>query len=226
MNRLITALLLLSAVAMLAQSPPVANRARFTFEQRWPAVDPQWFELVLQSDGTAKYRSLPHQDAGSASGDRAPEPFELSFTPSPRLLQRTFALAPGLLRFRGTLDKNKVAFTGTKTLRYDDGAGVSSVISYNYSTSPELTGLTSLMQGISESIELSETLKVQLRFDKLALDATLRAAEETAEVRAFQEPQLLEPILQQIANDPAVMNIARQRARHLLQSAASIAEKR
>jgi hypothetical protein len=221
MNRLTLFFLLLTACALLAQSPVVPSSASVTFEQRWPGADPQWFELTLHPDGSSKYRSLPHQDTKSDPGDPAPDPYELSFMLSPRSVRSVFAAAPGLLRFQGTLDKTKVAFTGTKTLRYDDGSAVSSVISYNYSSSPELNGLTSLMLNISGSIQLSQTLQLQLRFDKLALDSTLRGAEEIASVRPFQEPQLLEPILQRIASDPAVMNIARQRARHILRAASN-----
>jgi len=218
MNRFTLPLLLLTACTLLAQSPPLPSTARVTFEQRWPSADPQWFELVLHPDGSAEYRSLPHQDTKSEPSDPAPDPYELSFKLSPHSVRSVFALAPGLLRFQGTLDKLKVASTGTKTLRYEDGSSAPSVISYNYSSSPELTGLTSLMQSISESIQLSQILQLQLRFDKLALDSTLRRVEQIASVRPFQEPQFLEPILQRIANDPTVMNIARQRAHDILQA--------
>lgn len=220
MKRLTLAYLLLAACALLAQSPPPGT-ARVIFEQRWPSADPQWFELVIHPDGSAKYRSLPHRDTKPEQGDPAPDPYELSFTLSPRSVRSVFGLAPGLLRFQGSLDKTKVAFTGTKTLRYEDGDAVSSAISYNYSSSPELAGLTNLMQSISESIQFSQTLQLQLRFDKLGVDSTLRGAEETASVRPFQEPQLLESVLQRIVNDPAIMNIARERARRILQAASN-----
>jgi hypothetical protein len=205
---------LLAACALLAQ-PQSASRV--AFEQRWPAANTQWFELVVHADGSARYRSLPHQDSKSTSDDPAPEPFEFSFTLSPHSRQLVFAAGPRLPSFQSSLDKIKVAYTGSKTLRYEDGAGGSSAISYNYSSAPELSALTALMQGISESIELSQTLLFQLRFDKLALDSTLKNTENLSPGR-LPEPQVLEPVLQRIADDPAVLNIARQRARHILQS--------
>ena len=214
------ALLLLTACTSLAQ-PTSAPRVRVSFEQRWPDSDPQWFELVVQPDGKARYRSLPHRASSSAPDNPAPEAYELSFTLSSGSRRRIFELAelaPGLLRFQGTLDKIKVAFTGTKTLRYEDGTGVTSLIAYNYSSSPELNGLTGLMQGISESIELSRTLQLQFRFDKLGLDSTLRSTEAKVALQPLPEAQILEPILQRIANDLATMNIARQRARRILQA--------
>jgi hypothetical protein len=223
MRTLCLACFLLASCALLAQPQAAPGNSHLIFEQRWPDSEPRWFELLFQPDGSARYRSLPHQkspqqESKSPEVDPAPEPYEFNFTLSPHSRQFVFAVAAKLPRFQGSLDKIKVAFTGTKTLRYEDPTGNSSVLSYNYSSSPELTTFTELMQGISQSIELSQTLQFQLRFDKLALDSTLRSAEERVSVRPLPEPQILEPVLQRIANDPAVMNIARQRARHILQT--------
>lgn len=208
----------LASRAIAAQSPPIADTARVSFEQRWPAANPQWFELVIQPNGIAKYRSLPHPEPNSNSTAAAPEPYEFGFTLSPQSRQLIFSVAPRIRRLQGSLDKSKVAFTGTKTLRFEDGTGNFSVISYNYSASPDLAELTALMKGISQSIELSQTLKDQMRFDKLALDATLRQIEELLSRHLLCESQLFQPMLQRISTDPAVMNIARQRARRILQA--------
>jgi hypothetical protein len=214
MRKLTLALLLFAASVLLAQ-PPAS--ARVTFEQRWPTRDPQWFELLVQPDGTTKYRSLPLPDP-KAPADDPPEPYELTFTLSPQSRDFIFALAPRLNEFQPTLDKSKVAFTGTKTFRYEVPASAPSSISYNFSSSPELTRLTALLQGVSETVELSRSLQFQLRFDKLALDSSLRRAEELVSSRQLSERQILSPILTRIANDPAIMNIARQRARRILQA--------
>jgi hypothetical protein len=222
MNRYLSLLLLLFATwvspapSLMAQTATAPTTAHISFEFSWPSADPQWYELVVQPDGSALYRSLPHQD--SNSDDPAPAPYKLSFTLSPRSRQTIFALVP-IQRFQGTLDKIKVAFTGTKIVRYEDGTGLTSTLSYNYSLSPELTRFTELMQGISDTIESAQTLRFQLRFDKLALDATLRSIENLVSIQRFAELQLMEPELNRIANDPSVMNIARQRARRLLQAA-------
>ncbi len=214
MRKLTLALVLFAASALFAQ-PPAS--ARVAFEFRWPSRDPQWFELVVQPDGTAKYRSLPLADP-KAHAEEPPEPYELTFTLSPQSRDFIFAVAPRLGEFQPTLDKSKVARTGTKTVRYEAPPAAPASISYNFSSSPELTRFTSLMQGISESIELSQRLQFQLRFDKLALESSLRNAEELLSFGQLSELQILTPILTRIANDPAIMNIARQRARRILQA--------
>lgn len=223
MRTICLACFLLTSCVLFAETQSAPDNSRISYQQRWPDADPQYFELLIQPDGSAHYRSIPHQDSKSLAADPAPEPYEFSFTLSPQSRQFAFAVASMLPRFQGTLDKIKVAFTGAKTLRYEDPAGNATVLSYNYSSSPELTRFTQLMQGISRNIELTQTLQFQLRFDKLALDSTLRGTEELISVKPLPEPQILEPVLQRIANDPAVLNIARQRARHILQT--SVASK-
>jgi hypothetical protein len=220
MNRFSLAFFLLTASLVWGQSQPqsASASAHVTYEQRWPAADPQWFALDFQSDGSAQYHSLAQQDSNSLSTDSTPDTDEFSFTLTPRSRQLVFTVASSLPRFQSSLDKTKVAFTGKKTLCYEDGAGHSSSISYNYSSSADIVALTELMQGISEAIQFSETLKSQLRFDKLALDSTLNRIDDLISLRPLPEPQILEPILTRIADDPAVMNIARQRARHILQA--------
>jgi hypothetical protein len=217
--------LLIVAVSLPAQSTadhPAPAGPRLTFDQRWPAADPQWFQLVIQSDGSARYRSLPHQEQSQSSD---PDPFEYSFTLSPRARQLVFSVGRQLPRFQGSLDKLKVAFTGAKTIHYEDGSGASSQITYNYSSASELSAFTDLMQGISSSVELMQVLQNQMRFDKLALDATLRQAEELASMHRLSEPQVLHPILERIATDREVLHIARQRAARILESTSAAAQK-
>jgi hypothetical protein len=217
-NFVFLACLLCCARVLPAQPETASLTPRVSFEQRWPDANPQWFQLVIQSDGSTTYRSLSNRPPGSTVVDPAPQPFEFTFALSPRSRQRVFALAPQLPRFQGTLDKIKVAFTGTKTFRFEDGGGKSSAISFNYSSSSDLTGLTVLMEGISETIEQSQILQFQMRFDKLSLNETLRRMEELVANNRLSERQLLEPELKRIVNDPAIMNIARKRALHILQT--------
>jgi hypothetical protein len=191
--------------------------AAVTFEQRWPEGDPQWFELTVTPDGSASYRSIAHQASKPSADDPAPE--SVTFTLSAPSLQQLFAVGPHLPALRASLDKQKVAFTGNKTLSYRDQSGNSTQITYNSSSAPDLAALTSLLQSISRTVELSLALRSQSRFDKLSIDATLRYAENLAASRSLAEPHILRPVLERIAEDPAILNIARQRARRLLQIA-------
>jgi hypothetical protein len=57
------------------------------------------------------------------------------------------------------------------------------------------------------------------RFDKLGLEEELKGMEN--EGQNLAELQIIAPMLESIANDPAILNIARQRAKRLLAKSAS-----
>jgi len=67
----------------------------------------------------------------------------------------------------------------------------------------------------------SPKLQFLRRFDRLGLEAELKAMEHLAEGQDLHEVQIIAPILENIANDSAVLNIARRRARRLLAKAGS-----
>jgi hypothetical protein len=217
--------LVLASVPLLAQAAPAGAQAAasptLTFDLRWPDSDPQWFELVFQDDGSVRYRSLPHVEKGSLAD---PDPYEFSFTLSQRSRERVAAIAPKLQRFQGTLDRVRVAFTGSKTVRYQDDSGSSS-ISYNYTSAHELSSFTDLMLGISSTIELRRDLESEMRFDKLALDATLRHVDELLSLHRLDETQILQPVLRRIVEDREVLNMARQRASRILETTSAPARK-
>ena len=59
------------------------------------------------------------------------------------------------------------------------------------------------------------------RFNKLGLEEELKAMESAAESHSLAELQIVVPTLESIADDPAILNIARQRAKRLLAKAKS-----
>ena len=78
---------------------------------------------------------------------------------------RIFSLAKQAHYFKGNFayTKGRVADTGTKTLTYSEGpadsfdqptAGVHNTTTYNYSEDPAIQQLTSIFEGISETMEL------------------------------------------------------------------------
>ena len=58
-----------------------------------------------------------------------------------------------------------------------------------------------------------------MRFDKLGLNQELSGMEQAAHSGQLRELQIIAPVLQQIASNSGYMNIARERARNLLQLA-------
>jgi len=219
------AALLLASTLLRAQAPklepnhpqhPRVPTVTFTFD--WPSIEPHRYIISVDSSGDAAYQSWMAQPTAQQS--IAGEPYMLKFTVSAATRDRIFALVPQLHYFNGDFEyrKHRIAFTGDKTLAYAD-PDKRYETRYNWSENPDISELTALFQGISTTIESGRRLTRLRRFDRLGLDEELKNLESAAAGRRATELQIIAPILEQVAEDPDVMNIARQRARRILQIA-------
>jgi len=195
--------------------PPTASTVTFSLE--WPGVEPHHYVITADSNGDTVYRSWTAEPNGS-SGDG--DPYVRTLTLSVTARDRIFALARQLSYFNGDFEfhKHRVAFTGDKTLAYSDPEKRYET-RYNWSENAGISELTTLFEGISTTIESGRRLERLYRFDRLGLDEELKNLERLTTEHQATELQLIAPILEQLASDAGVMNIARQRARHLLQMA-------
>jgi hypothetical protein len=214
--------LIIPALWAGAQHRPVpqepAAPATVTFTFAWPSVEPHRYIIVADSSGNATYQSWTGDS--TAEPANANDSYELKFAVSPAARDRIFALARQVKYFSGDFDYHKrpIAFTGGKTLAYSD-PGQHFETHYNWSENPAIDELTAFFQGVSTTVESGLRLERLHRFDRLGLDDQLKSLEHAALERQASEVQIIAPILLQIAEDPAVLNIARQRARHILQLA-------
>ncbi len=199
-----------------------------TYDQVFPGAVPAHFSVAVESDGRAAYRSdeIGPGVRESATGD----PYLLQFVVSDATRTRIFTLAAEANYFHGDFNytKSRIANTGTKTLTYSQGSavsfgkpttGVRSSTVYNYSENRAIQQLTAVFQEISQTLELGRRLNYLHRFDKLGLDAELKSAEQMAHEGQLLELQAIAPALKAVADDTAVMHIARQRAEALLKIA-------
>jgi hypothetical protein len=186
---------------------------KVTFTLDWPEADPARYVLTIGSNGAALYEST----GGSKS---AGQPYSMKFTVSEATRARVFDTAKALDYFNRNFEykKGKIAFTGKKTLSYAD-AERKFETTYNWSDNPALRKLTELLQGISTTAEFGRSLGYLRRYDKLGLNAELKRMDELAAGGHLAELQVLSAELEQIAGDSSVMEIARQKARRLLQRA-------
>lgn len=230
MKRLLVFAALLFAFALHAQQSSDQQQnpliPTITFDRLWEAATPQDFTISVQSSGSARYRSrnptapAPPPNSGIDNARLDPD-YSLEFTMSPATRGRIFKLAQQANYFNGNFDfKKPVANTGTKTLTYADPARHFQT-SYNWSTDKAIDELTHIFQSISNTVEHGRKLQFLRRYDKLGLEAELKNMEEESENHELAEMELIAPILQKLADDPAVLHIAQQRARHLLKQAST-----
>lgn len=220
-------LILAAGLAMLLLLPGVAQDAdtlpdhpavaTIRFETFWEAATPQNYVITVQAAGRARYLSRNPTRPNQPEGQGADPDFKIEFSLSPNNQAKLFKLAEQANFFKGDFNytKHRVATTGAKTLTFADPARHFQT-KYDWSENEVIEQLTQLFQGISSTIEHGRKLQYLHRFDKLGLEDELKGMEDGAKKHYLVEIQVIAPTLASIANDPAVLNIARQRARRLL----------
>ncbi len=192
-----------------------------TFALDFPSSEPQRYEILVPANGLAHYRSSA---GGSRYGDleatndaEASDSFDLDFSLTAGVRGKIFDLAAKAGYFKPDPDfhRKHVAFTGKKTLTYEDGVR-RGTCTYNYSENPAIRELTGLMQSLSETLEFGHRLQYDRRYQKLALDEELKNMEKLASTNELVEVTAIQPILEQIIGDSGVMNVTRGRAQRLL----------
>ena len=217
---LMTAVVLACAGITLAQAdgavverpsiPADAMPPIVVFSQAWPEAMPPYYSVAVESTGRTTYYSTPKS---VNSGD----PYTLKFTMSPDAQKRVFEIAKQLNYFQGNYDfkKSKIAFTGTKTLYFQNG-NEQHQTTFNWSDNLAIQQLTKLFQEISETVEIGRVISEKYRFDKLGVDAEMKKLEEASKDDRVAELQAIQPLLERIAKDTGMMNITRRRADALL----------
>jgi len=217
-----TLLLLLGAAGFGVTSPAqtedlsskisVPNIPVVSFTQDFPESTPSHYSLRVAKNGTARYESV-----GKLTPEADGDPFSYSFTMSEANVARIFELAASAKYFDRDVDyrKGRQANTGKKVLRYEDATRQQQT-EYNYSTHSEIQQLTKSFQSIALTMEFARHLRYFRRYQPLALEEDLKRMEEMAKDDDLRELQAIAPILQDIAEDKSILNVARVRAQRLL----------
>ena len=210
-----------AALILSAQNPhPNPTVPTITFDRVWEAFTPQSVNITVQSTGPVKYISRnPLKPPDQADSD--PD-FVLEFTMSPSNRDKLFRCAKEAHYFNGDFSfrKHVVSSTGKKTLTYADPSQHFET-TYDYSENKAIQEITDIFLGLSSTLEHGRKLQFMHRFDKLGLEAELKAMEDAAANHNLAELQVIGSTLEAIANDATVLNIARQRAKRLLAKSSS-----
>ena len=191
-----------------AASKPSSQNAKITFRRIFQGSSPEFVELCIWDDAkTATYEIRQmDEDPGSA-------PFEVGDA----LRSKIFGLTAQLHNFQGLdLDVHrKIANLGEKTFRWEQ-AGVSHETKFNYTLNPAATQLLQIFEGLARQQEHYELITRRMRYDRLGIYDALLQFESDLNRGLLPEPGRLVPLLEQIANDPKFVDVARKRAQLLL----------
>jgi hypothetical protein len=190
---------LLVAVAGMAAA---ADVPRISYTKIFPGSDPAYMATTIDRNGAVTYRETK---------DEEPEMFQME----PDAVKAVFDLADKLDHFKRPLDSGlKVAKTGDKTFRWENGAEASET-KFNYSLDEHAKTLQDWFERISESERALMLLRRNIRFDKLGVnDAVLRIDAAWTQKRLVGREQFL-PLLDRVAKNETFINLARERAARL-----------
>ena len=189
--------LLTTAGLVLAADVP-----RVSYSKIFPGSDPAYMAITVDRTGAVTYKEAPDEEAET-------------FTLEADAVQSIFDLAEKLDHFKRPLESGlKVARTGDKTFRWDNGAETSEA-KFNYSLDEDAKALQEWFEHVSESERALVLLRRAIRFDKLGVnDAVIRVDSVFAQKRLVGHAQFL-PLLDRIAKNESFINLARERAARL-----------
>lgn len=180
-----------------------------------PGLTPSQWTLEFHPDGTGHFVS---QKANAASGDKLIEApaIDRDIRVSPKFAAHAFQIAQHHKFFNAACESHlKVAFQGTKKLSYTGPQGTGSC-EFNYSRDAEIQGLGDSLVAVATTIVEGARLETLLQHDPLGLDEEIQNMKEAVDDGRAQQVCSIRKILQQLADNPAVLDRVRKRARALL----------
>ena len=197
----------------LAVGTATAQTIRFDFNL--PKSRPTEYHLTLTSAGTAIFDE-PASDSQDA--------YHSEFHIDPARTAEVFATAKSLNYFDGDYQyrKHKVADTGEKRFTYE-ADGKTTTTTFHYSENGPIRQLTDWFQSVAATQEFARKATFDRRFDKLSLDNDVKSFVDEVKAGRATQVQSIRPVLEQIADDPAVLKTVRQRIKELLASASGAA---
>lgn len=203
---------LLGAVHARAESAdPV-----FEIEFSNPGLVPAQWTLEVHPDGSGHFRTERGQ--APPQGIEAPD-IDRDIHLSAQFAEHVFQIAERKNLFRRGCDSHlKVAFQGMKKLTYSGPDGQGSC-QFNYAKDPEIQALGDSLISVATTLIEGARLQTLLLHDRLGLDKETEILVESATEGRAQQIGSIRDILERLAEDPAVLERVKRRARMLLSKA-------
>jgi hypothetical protein len=207
------------AWAQNANGQAAGAQVGFVYENK--QLQPAKYTFLIDENGAGRFHSQPGDPppADTPSYQTLAEAQDRPVQLSRPVVEQIFSTARAQKFFAIKCEdgKDKIAFQGTKELSYQgpDGSGS---CTYNWSKSGAIEKLTTIFESIAFTLEEGRRLEVEHKHDRLALDAELGDLLTAVKEGRALEVQSIQPVLQEIAEDDAVLERARMRAKKLLEA--------
>jgi hypothetical protein len=177
-----------------------ASAQRIVYTKVFPGSVPAYAKIVITKDGALTYQEEADEPEPSKAQLTAPETAAI------------FDLASKLNFFKITLESGlKVAKTGDKTYRWEDGSTTNEA-KYNYSTDVTARALQDWFEHITESQRLLADLERTYKYDRLGVNEIVVRLDAAWQQKRVVAPTQFTAILDRIAKNESLLNMARDRA--------------
>ncbi len=192
------------AALLLLNCATLAATPRLTYTRAFPGSSPEYFRITVDAAGNLEYSEALKDDqpvrAHMAESETAP----------------LFDMAGKLDYFKTPLESGlRVANTGKKVFRYEDGNGASSETTFNYSVNETAQKLLEKLEQIGASERAYLDLDRTIHFDKLGVNDALAEIEALWVRKQLAAPEQFVPLLTRVASHESFMHLARERAARL-----------
>jgi hypothetical protein len=209
-------LLLLLSGALFALHSPAESGSVVRVDFSNPALTPAKWTLEIHPDGSGHFHSERGAVTETVQQGIEPATVDREIQLSAAFTQRAFeTVHRQKLASDGCESHLKVAFQGWKRITYSGPEGEESC-EFNYSKNRELQSLADSFVSVASTIIEGARLELLLHHDPLGLDHELEYLEEGTESGRLQEIGSIRPILEQLQDNPSVMERVRRRAKLLL----------
>jgi len=190
----------------------------FQLDYSNPGLIPAQWTLEIHPDGSGHFKTergnAPSEEIESADIDR-----EVQL--STQFAEHVFSVMEQKIPFRhGCESSSKVAFQGMKKLTYT-GPGGPAACEFNYAKDKDIQSLSDSLISVATTLIEGARLQTLLLHDRLGLDRETQVLVESAQDGRAQQIGSIRDILERLAQDPAVLERVKRRARILLNKADS-----
>lgn len=175
---------------------------RLEFTKTFPQSQPPFVSITVESTGAAQFKTDPH--------DEQPVNFQLTSAETAEL----FALADKVDLTQKLEAPLKVAFMGTKTIRYENH-GKSGQQAFNYTQNLDARSLADWFERISESEQCFIDLERSAKYEKIGVNESLLGIQSEWERKRLVAVQQFLPLLDRVIKSDSYLQMARKRAQAL-----------
>jgi hypothetical protein len=219
-----------AVVFAAAQSAPPApdasatKQAEVSFQFDRTGLPVPRFTLRIREDGTGRYQADQAETPATANSMRgqAAQHIDRPINLTRETVAKIFkaARASNYFNIECASKAKNIADTGKKTLSYTGSDGSGSC-TYNYSENKNIDTLTNTFLAIAFTLDEGRRLEFLHRYDRLGLDAEMISLSQEAEAGRALDLGTIAPTLAAIADDTALIQRVRLRAKKMLDQVAA-----